>query len=215
MEIINEKTKLIRDHLYPIIGETKAKTCFSYYGIFKDGNLFGLYKDNCFYLRIPEAYSTEILAQSGVTQLDAKIFGIHSKLFYLLPQHIIDNLAQYAHWLEASLLEISTLRQSQQIEKKKFIRNLPNMNIHIERMLRKIGIHSIEQFKEYGAINAFVELLKLGIIEDDVSMLFKLYGAVQHQYIYTLTPQQKHLLLTETNTALYEAGLRNRFNIID
>lgn len=54
MSSIYKKTRLIREIFADIIGETRVKTFFSYYAIFKNDLLFGLYKNDKFYLRMPE-----------------------------------------------------------------------------------------------------------------------------------------------------------------
>ncbi|MDO9698930.1 hypothetical protein [Glaesserella parasuis] len=56
MKYIDAKTQHIRNLLYPIIGETKAKTYFSYYGIMKDKAMFALYK------MINSIYTYQIIA---------------------------------------------------------------------------------------------------------------------------------------------------------
>ncbi|WP_373767432.1 TfoX/Sxy family DNA transformation protein [Glaesserella sp.] len=212
MSSIETKTKEIRALLFPIIGETKAKTTFSYYGIFKDDILFALYKDNNFYLRVSDIFAAELLVYEETKPLQDPNMGIHAKNFYFIPPYILNNLQQYSHWIINTIQEISTLRQKNNSMRKNLIRSLPNMNINIERTLKKLGINSVDEFIKRGEISIFVDLIKMGIDVNHI-MLFKLYGAITHKYIYTLSQREKQFLLKEVNIALYQAGLRKRFNI--
>lgn len=212
MKLIDVQTQHIRDLLYPIVGETTAKTYFSYYGIVKDNIMFALYKNNNFYLQLSKSCLPEALQHSHITLLSDEQSRIHSKTFYFIPPDIINNLDKYSHWVIQSIQEIREYRETQYIKKKQNIRALPNMNVQFERTLKKIGINSPNDLVQYGEINTFIKLLKVGI-DVDQTMLFKLYGAIKHQYIYTLSEQEKENLLNEVNNALYDAGLRKRFKI--
>lgn len=213
MKYIDTQTQFIRDQLYPIIGATSAKTYFSYYGIMKDDVMFALYKNGNFYLHISKNCLTEVMKYPQITLLSDAKYGIYSKSFYLLPEYIIKNLYHYTHWITQSIEEITISRQVQQSKKKQFIRTLPNMNIQFERMLKKLNIHSPNELIEQGEITIFIKLLQLGI-DVDQTMLFRLHGAITHQYIYTLSLKEKQHLLQEANRALYEAGLRKRFKVV-
>ncbi|AUI66782.1 MULTISPECIES: TfoX/Sxy family protein [Glaesserella] len=212
MKYIDVQTQHVRDQLYPIIGHTTAKTYFSYYGIMKDEIMFALYKNGHFYLHIPKEYLHELNQYPQITRLRDERYGINSKTFYLLPEEMMTNLFSYSHWFKQSIKSISHTRQLNYSRKKQYIRSLPNMNIQLERTLKKLGITSPSELMAQGEIAIFVNLVKIGIDVDQM-MLFRLHGAIRHQYIYTLSEQEKIALLQETNSALYAAGLRKRFTI--
>lgn len=207
-----KETQKIRKILYPIIGETIVKTYFSYYGIFKNRLMFALYKNDNFYLKLSPEDINEALSYSGIEPLcDNKLTQI--KNYYTIPNNILGNIIEYQHWIKNSLINIKQNKYQSYYQQKNKIRHLPNMNIHIERMLKKINIYTIEEVYEKGAINIFVELIKIGI---DVSQmtLFKLYGAINKQIVYTLSTKTKKMLLLKADEALYQAGLRRRFKTI-
>lgn len=212
MKYIDKQTQHIRELLYPIIGTTRAKTYFSYYGIMKDDVMFALYKNGNFYLHISKDCLAEVIQYPAITLLSDVQYGIYSKSFYRIPECITKNLSYYTHWITQSIAEITASKKLQQSKKKQFIRALPNMNIQLERMLKKLDIYSPDELIQQGEITIFIKLLKLGIDVDQM-MLFRLYGAITHQYIYTLSDQEKQSLLQEANSALYEAGLRKRFKV--
>lgn len=213
MNKIIHSTQQIRNLLAPVIGETKAKTYFSYYGIFKNGLMFALYKEQKFYLRLSTENIREALSYEGVEQLNDPSFS-HSDKFFLIPNTILNELPQYAIWFENSLKEVQANKYQSYYKRKDTIRSLPNMTFRLEKYLKRINIRTIEALRTKGEINTFVELIKIGIEANHIT-LFKLYGAIHHQFIYTISPEIKRALLHDANEALYAAGLRRRFTAFD
>lgn len=211
MNLMQKETKSIRSLLFPILGETTVTTYFSYYGIFKDGFMFGLYKNGAFYLKVSDEHIDELRSYQGVLPLEDKnIKNAHK--FYMLPQSMLDDLSLYHNLITHSIEFIKSNRYVSCYNKRDKIRSLPNMNITLERMLNKIDINSVEQLTKKGEIEIFVDLIKNGFDASHMT-LFKLYGAINHQLIYTLSSQVQNDLLREADNALYEAGLRKRFNV--
>lgn len=208
MTHIEKQTLSIRHHLSSILGETTAKSYFSYYGIFKDGFMFGLYKDHKFYLKVPQKHLETMQFHNLEKLRDPKLSG--TKMYYLIPSHIMNNLTHYHQWFIDSLEEAKQLKQQIHTAKQQFIRSLPNMNLSLERTLKKVDIHTIDDLIKRGEVNVFVDLIKLGI-DVDSTFLFKLYGAVNHKLIYALSPEQKNTILREADIALYNSRLRKRF----
>lgn len=211
MNRVQTETQSIREILFKILGETIAKTYFSYYGIFQDGSMFGLYKDGKFYLKLATQDIHEITTYADIQQLqDPNI--VQSQRYYYLPNHILDHIEDHAYWFENSIKNIKFYKNISYYNRKQQIRFLPNMSFTFERMLRKIGIYTIDDLVNKGEIATFVELIKIGIDATQIT-LFKLYGAINHQLIYTIPTSKKIALLEEADEALYAAGLRRRFKL--
>lgn len=169
-------------------------------------------KNNRFYLRISPSRLADTDWISSLERLDDPKMGIHYKHFYAIPEPLLSQPTKYAHLIQETLEEMLLSKQERELSRRKLIRSLPNLNIHIERILRRLDIHSISDLYSVGAIQIFVEMIKRGI-EADQRLLFKLHGAIHHQYIYTMTMIQKQALMAEANQTLYEAGLRRRFKL--
>lgn len=210
MNHINQSTQHIRQQLFNVVGETRAKTHFhSYYGIFKDDLMFGLYKDGHFYLRVSDSDLNAVIKEQNFQPLSDPNLALSEK-YFLIPPHILSDLKPLSTWFSNSLTEIQQNKNNSYYIKKNQIRNLPNMNFRIEKHLNKIKVYTVEDLIEKGEINAFVELVKLGIDVTE-NTLFRLHGALTNQFIYSLTDSKKQQLLTEADNALYAAGLRKRF----
>ncbi|QIM67533.1 DNA transformation protein [Mannheimia granulomatis] len=210
MKATNEIRQEIAPLFSPIIGQFRLKTYFSYYAVFKNDLMIALYQNNSIYLRIATKYSELIFNHPDTNPLCDDKIGLQSNKFYNLPADILANNSLFTDLVISIVDELNQLKQECHKKRATQIRNLPNMNIKLERMLKKIGILSIQDFIEEGYIKVFIKLVIQGI---DVTeeLLFKLNGALNHQYIYTFTEQQKRELMQEANQALYEAGLRKRF----
>lgn len=181
-------------------------------GLFKDDTMFGLYKEKCLYLRKSDQYLQEIKDTIPIHFLSDHKISRQSKIFYLVPQHIIENISSYSHWITSSISEYQRLRSKIRTENQTKIRILLNMNINIERLLARVNINTVDEFKQVGETKAFVRLIQQGF-EVNQLLLFKLYGALQHKYIYMLSLEEKKRLLEQADSALYDAGLRKRFTV--
>lgn len=196
----------------PIIGEFRIKTYFSYYAIFKNNLMIALYQDGATYLRISKE-DTEMISKASETyNLSDDKIGLQSKKFYFIPEAILLDTSLFSKLIHSTINELNQERQDEYDKRSTQIRTLPNMNIKLERMLKKVGICSVREFIEVGYISAFIKLVAQGFNATE-DLLFKLNGALNCQYIYTFTQQQKKELLQEADQALYEHGLRKRFSL--
>lgn len=210
MSLLLQETQCIRTLLFPILGETQVKTFFSYYAIFKDGIMFGLYKQGDFYLRLSPPLHARYSWTASLTPLTAPRSGIYDRHFYHIPDHLFATLANCPDLLVDTVQDIANAKQENIQARQKLIRSLPNLNIHIERQLRRLAIFTIEELCAKGEVAIFIEMLKRGMSVDR-NLLFKLHGAIHRKNVYLLSAQQKQELLAELNSALYDAGLRQRF----
>lgn len=212
MRSVNEVKQEISLVFSPIIGEFRIKTYFSYYAIFKNGLMIALYQNGTTYLRISQKHTEMIRSHPETYNLCDNKLGQQTKKFYYIPNTILFHHTLFKELTFAILNELNEEKQQLTQKRSTQIRTLPNMNLKLERMLKKVGICSVADFISSGYISVFIKLIQQGF---DVSedLLFKLNGALTHQYIYTFTETQKKELLTEANQALYDIGLRKRFNL--
>ncbi|MCK3654962.1 hypothetical protein A4G19_04035 [Pasteurellaceae bacterium Macca] len=210
MTTINIKTQKARDLLYPIVGETHPKTYFSYYSLFKDGAMFCLYKNDNLYLFIPECYLEEVKQHPDMYLLQDKRNGLHNQSFYYIPPRLYPHLMEYRHWIDTAITEIQHRRQQLKQKKKQTLRAQINLDIHIERLLNKIDIYTVEQLNEQGAINIFVKLASLGYDVRNITLL-RLHGAIQNKLFYLYDDKEQQALFKEADIALDKAGLRKLF----
>lgn len=196
----------------PIVGKVKIKTYFSYYGIFADGFMLALYKDNMVFLRASTNTKSEIQQLEGTYLLQDANVGINTKNFYAMPYDFAIHSRQFSIWLKSILEELTTQRILEQEKRKTQVRSLHNMSFKMEQILKRINIKNVEQFHQKGYMNTFIELIKQGADRSDL-LLYKLHGAIHQKSIYHITKEERIELLREANQAFYDAGLRHKFYI--
>lgn len=211
MRTVNEIRQEISPIFEPILKEFRIKTYFSYYAIFKNNLMIALYQNGATYLRISQKDMPYISNYPGTYNLSDDKIGLQSRKFYFIPNNILSDKSQLSILIHSTLEELQSEKQKIDNKRSTQIRTLPNMNLKLERMLKKVGISSIQEFAETGYISAFIKLVMQGFDATE-DLLFKLNGALNHQYIYTFTEEQKRELMQEANEALYAFGLRKRFN---
>lgn len=211
MQTVNEIRQEISPIFEPVLGEFRIKTYFSYYAIFKNNLMIALYQNRITYLRISQHDMPFIVQNPETYNLSDDKIGLQSRKFYFIPNNILTNTAQLSILIHSTLEELQSEKQKIDNKRSTQIRTLPNMNLKLERMLKKVGIYSIQEFTEVGYIPAFIKLIMQGFDATE-DLLFKLNGALNHQYIYTFTDQQKRKLMQEANEALYASGFKRRFN---
>lgn len=211
MPTLKQQTEHIRDILSLIIGEVTAEGYFSYCGIYKNKLMFALYKNDNFYIRVSKNSEDEVKSLGGIQLIDTNVSPT-AKYFYLLPKAIVEKLSNYPHWVSEAIEAAKICKTAFTVDRENYIRYLVNMNVNIERMLKRIHIVTVPQFMEKGAFYMCADLIKYGIDVREL-LLFKLYGATQHRHIETFTNDEKRDILQKANQIFQELGLRQRFDI--
>lgn len=160
------------------LGTLTSRSMFGGYGICKNKVMFGLVSDNKFYLRANKNLE-RIFMTHGMAQFIYSKRGVPVLLRYF---HVHETL-----WKEKAVLEllvdyslsaaINDIREKNQRERSR-LKDLPNLNISIERLLKRAGISSVKDLINLGAIGCYIRVRKL---KKDVSpdLLFSLAGAIE------------------------------------
>ncbi|MFC0322608.1 TfoX/Sxy family DNA transformation protein [Gallibacterium melopsittaci] len=199
-------TACILQKLTELIGPVTAKSLFYGYGIFKNEYMFGIYQKNFFYLRATDELSKLLLRLGAVPNP----YTNPSNQYFYLPKEITDNDEQYRLYLILSIEQVKQEKKRIIKKKKNQIRDLPNLSIKHERLLARIGVKNVKDFRRQGPAMIFVELKKIILIEN-LNLYWKLVGAfyLKHDSLLTLTEKEEHLRLL--NIKLLQAGYPEEF----
>lgn len=74
-------------------------------------------------------------------------------------------------------------------------------------MLAKVGILTVSEFREKGAIEAYVELIKSGMLLS-ITVLWKFVGALQNRNFLLITNKEKEDIGVKLNEILAREGLK-------
>ncbi|MCE0492751.1 TfoX/Sxy family DNA transformation protein [Vibrio salinus] len=191
-------------HLVMIENNMKTKPIFGDLGVFCQGVMFALVGDDKLYLK-------------GGSWLDSWFQEFECGRYCLEKKHStttvnyydVTDLAVHNHSYMQPLIHSSknlAIRQSvfkNHCENAR-LRNLPNMNVSLERMLKKASICSVPELLELGAEKAFIKVAKVRALngrETDKRVLLKLYGAInrlQWQLIQQPTVDRLMLKIAES-----------------
>ena len=160
------------------LGKLTSRSMFGGYGIYQHKVMFGLVSERKFYLRANRNLETVFITH-GMTQFVyrkrgapvlMRYFHVNESLWN--KRELLDELVSYS--LSAAINDIEEKSKSEGAR----LKDLPNLNISIERLLRRAGIISVGDLINFGAINSYI---RVRAIKKDVSseLLFYLAGAIE------------------------------------
>ncbi|MDR0806979.1 MAG: TfoX/Sxy family DNA transformation protein [Enterobacteriaceae bacterium] len=169
------------------LGELTSRSMFGGYGICQNAVMFGLVSEGKFYLRAND-HLESIFINHGMSQFIYQRRGTPIPLRYYHVNKSIwkqrDIVQQFAIDALSSALVDMYEKQKQEQEDIR-LKDLPNLNITIERMLRQIGIQTRQELVNSGALETYI---KLRAFKHDIKpeLLFSLAGAIEGCHVAVL-----------------------------
>ncbi|AWX16106.1 TfoX protein [Mergibacter septicus] len=202
MNITNEKTVVIRNKIEALIGTVTAKNIFGGYGIFKDKKMFGIYHNNKFYLRATGEFINTLYQLKG-----KKYKSSMKEIAYIsIPIKVMKNTEYFKNLILYSISQIKSENKKIVKNKKSQIKELANLNFKYERLLNKIGINGVKEFRRYGAIHTYILLLKANV-ELSLDIFWRLIAAIENRHYSLLTIEEKKKHLKVLNHHLRLSGI--------
>lgn len=207
MNQISKDTLEIVALLNKLIGNVTAKRLFTGYGLFYDKTImFSIYKGGVFYLRAEDELAKYLESLGATRWLDASP-GLSIYKYYRLPNSIISNLRLYQKLLVASIQQVKLQKLTEALNKKERIREMANLTIKHERLLSKVGINNVSEFRAIGPENSYVRLKK-SAFSVSVNIFWCFIAALKNKHVSLLTLYEKKQALSLLNIALTNAGLK-------
>lgn len=164
-------------------GTVSTHPMFSGVGYFIDGAMFGIDFDGLFYVKANGTLKQQFRQAGWRPYVYRKNQTIVTN-YYALPDDYINNserLDSLIGCVVEGAKQDYQLRLEQKVRPTK-LRDLPNMRLSTEVLLKRIGIATIEELGEIGAAQAYVwirDRLKLDVSE---RLLFRLEGALVQRH---------------------------------
>lgn len=181
--------------LFEQLGHIKSRLMFGGFGIFVDDVMFALVVNDLLHIRACEKNSKQFDDNNYQPYVYKKRgFPVVTK-YFALPAEIWHNtdeilsIAQVA--LEAAQLE----KESTTVEKPCRLKDLPNLRLGTERMLKKAGIMSVADLKQQGAVRAFKALQSIQEDELNIELLWALEGALSGTHWSVVSMKRRGELL--------------------
>ncbi|WP_192878456.1 TfoX/Sxy family DNA transformation protein [Limnobaculum parvum] len=189
-----ENTKqLVRNVIehFSELGELTSRSMFGGYGICKGKVMFGLVSEDKFYLRANNQLES-IFVTYGMSQFVYNKRGIPVLLkYYHVNESLWRNKEVLRRFATYALSAASSEMREKDTQEYVRIKDLPNLNLAIERMLRQAGIKSCEELFSLGALHSFIKIreMKKGI---KLELLFSLAGAIEGCHVAILPAELRN-----------------------
>lgn len=180
-------------------GELSKKNHFGGYFLLIDNVIIGLVLDDNFYIR-GCLFARSYFEAIGLNRLVFTKKGIPLELrYYLVFEQIWESENLLLHCLDLAYRSaLEELLQKQSAVTR--IKDLPNMNMSVERALGKIGIYKADELREIGAKACFLKLKQHGRFSPGIKLLIGLAGAIEGYHSAVLPMKLKQELINWYNT---------------
>ena len=193
MSLQKEKNSLLQETLKQF-GELKKRNHFGGYCLCINNILVGLVLDGQVYVRgcwFARSYFESV----GLNRLIYSKKGVPLELrYYQLPENAWSNVEILSH-----IIELAYRSAHEEAQKKASatvrIKDLPNMNMSMERALGKIGIFRAEELVMIGAKACFLKLKQHGKQTLSVKLLIGLAAAIEGCHSEVLPVRAKQELI--------------------
>lgn len=180
--------------LFELLGQVKSRSMFGGFGIFVDDTMFALVVNNQLHLRADDE-SAKVFTERGYLPYVYKKrgFPVVTKYFALPDTCWLDptTILQEA---TVALRQAKSEREQQEQTKPTRLKDLPNLRLATERMLKKAGIHSVDQLQQTGAVDAYQAIRQSHSSDVSLELLWALEGAIEGKHWSVIPPSRREEL---------------------
>lgn len=176
--------------LFEQLGRVKSRSMFGGFGIFVDDTMFALVVNDKLHIRADDA-STAKFKQQGFEPYVYKKrgFPVVTK-YFALPEDCWSDTGRILEDAKAALAVAKAERETQAQAKPDRLKDLPNLRLATERMLKKAGIQSVEELQEKGAVEAYKAVRQSHSSDVGLELLWALEGAIEGKH-WSVIPQAR------------------------
>ncbi|MFA0086317.1 DNA transformation protein [Vibrio sp. 10N.286.49.C2] len=176
--------------LFAQLGKVKSRSMFGGFGIFVDDTMFALAVNSKLHIRTnPTTVAT--FKQNGFKPYVYKKrgFPVVTK-YFALPEDSWDDSEIILSYARSALDYAKDEKVKQSDCKPTRLKDLPNLRLATERMLKKAGIESVNSLQEHGSVEAFKAIQKTHSTSVGLELLWALEGAINGTH-WSVIPQAK------------------------
>lgn len=180
---------------FECMGKIKSRSMFGGFGVFCDDTMFALVVNEQLHLRAGIG-NEPMFRKLGLTPYVYKKrgFPVVTK-YYAVPEQWWDHPETLMSHGKDALCIARDDQQEKKTAAPSRIKDLPNLRLATERMLKKAGIESVEQLQSAGAAQAYRALQQSHNDNLSLELLWALEGAIEGKHWSVITPQRRNELL--------------------
>ncbi len=198
---MNKPVLLNSMRLFEPLGEVKSRSMFGGFGIFVDDIMFALVVNDCLHIRSDEQ-SKKYFAKQGCQPYvySKKGFPVVTK-YYSLPQNYWDTPDEIFALAENAFLYAKNEKKHQLKATPQRLKDLPNLRLSIERMLKKAGIETVADLMEQGSLHAYSAIVKTSSsTTPSLELLWALEGAINGIHWSVISQERRDELSKQLKT---------------
>jgi DNA transformation protein len=177
--------------LFEQLGRVKSRSMFGGFGIFVDDIMFALVVQDKLHIRA-DSYSLETFKARGFEPYvyTKRGFPVVTK-YFALPSDYWDDPDTIFSIAKQAYLNAKNEKTSHVETKPQRLKDLPNLRLATERMLRKAGINSVEELHQRGALGAYKAIQgSHPSTQPPLELLWALEGAIEGKH-WSVIPQAR------------------------
>ncbi len=176
--------------LFEQLGSVKSRSMFGGFGIFIDDAMFALVVNNRLHIRADDQSSKNFQQQGYEPYVYKKRgFPVVTK-YFALPENIWETPELIIEKAKQALEVAKQERETQAKAKPDRLKDLPNMRLATERMLKKAGIDSVDMLQQKGAVAAYLAVQESHTTTVGIELLWALEGAIEGKH-WSVIPQSR------------------------
>ncbi|WGW01490.1 TfoX/Sxy family DNA transformation protein [Vibrio sp. YMD68] len=176
--------------LFEQLGRVKSRSMFGGFGIFVEDTMFALVVNDKLHIRA-DSIAVKKFKQQGYMPYVYKKRGhpVVTK-YYALPDDWMSDSAATLAEAKSSLEIAKKEKESQASAKPDRLKDLPNLRLATERMLKKAGIDSVATLEEQGSVAAYKAIQQSHPSDVGLELLWALEGAIKGTH-WSVIPQER------------------------
>ncbi|MCG6220036.1 TfoX/Sxy family DNA transformation protein [Vibrio diabolicus] len=176
--------------LFEALGNIKSRSMFGGFGLFADETMFALVVNNQLHIRADQQTSSDFEKQ-GLKPYVYKKRGFPAVTkYYAISNDLWESSERLIEVANQSLKKAKLEKEQQATTKPNRLKDLPNLRLATERMLKKAGIESVEKLEEEGALNAYKAIRDTHSATVNIELLWALEGAINGTH-WSVVPQAR------------------------
>lgn len=180
--------------LFEQFGRVKSRSMFGGFGIFVDEAMFALVVNDALHIRSDDS-TVEQFKTAGYQPYVYKKrgFPVVTK-YYALPDELWNNTDQILALADHALQQAREEKAAQAEEQPNRLKDLPNLRLATERMLKKAGINTVADLKQVGSVGAY-KAIKQSNASASLELLWALEGALNGTHWSVVSQERREELL--------------------
>lgn len=177
-------------------GSFQKRSMFGGTGLFSDGAMYALISNGAIFIRGSETLD-EALAEKGcVRYKHVKKQTVATVNYFDITDMFSNRDNELDYYIKQSIDCSKVERKQQKSQESLRLRDLPNMQLTLERMVKKAGIPDVSTFMDVGPEVVFQKVKQAYGDDIDIRLLWKFAGAADGCHWQLLQEPRKQELLT-------------------